>query len=83
MDVLLERCAGIDVHQETMVVTVRIPNDSGGRAVVTQTFGTMTTELLALRDWLHAHRVTHVAIEIPGCIGGRCITCWKMRSRCC
>jgi transposase len=66
MDVLVERCAGIDVHQETMVVTVRIPATARGRAVITQTFGTMTAELLALRDWLQAHRVTHVAIESTG-----------------
>jgi transposase len=66
MDVVLERCAGIDVHQETMVATVRVPATAGGRAVITQTFGTMTAELLALRDWLQAHRVTHVAIESTG-----------------
>ena len=33
MERLIERCAGIDVHQQTMVVTVRVPGPSGARAV--------------------------------------------------
>lgn len=66
MEPLLERCAGIDVHQATMVVTVRVPGRDRPRTIETQTFGTMTVELLALRDWLLAHAVTHVAIESTG-----------------
>jgi transposase len=66
MEPLLERCAGIDVHQATMVVTVRVPGRDGRRTIETQTFGTMTVDLLALRDWLQAHAVTHVAIESTG-----------------
>lgn len=66
MDPLIERCAGIDVHQATMVVTVRVPGANRPRVSTTQTFGTMTVDLLALRDWLQAHGVTHVAIESTG-----------------
>jgi transposase len=66
METLIERCAGIDVHQRTMVATVRSPGAGGGRAVVTQTFGTMTADLLVLRDWLQAQGVTHVAMESTG-----------------
>jgi transposase len=33
---------------------------------MTQTFGTMTADLLTLRDWLQAHGVTHVALESTG-----------------
>jgi transposase len=66
MDTLIERCAGIDVHQRTMVVTVRLPAAGGGRTVITQTFGTMTADLLVLREWLEAHGVTHVAMESTG-----------------
>jgi transposase len=66
MDTLIERCAGIDVHQRTMVVTVRLPAAGGGRAVITQTFGTMTADLLVLREWLQSHGVTHVAMESTG-----------------
>jgi transposase len=66
MDRLIERCAGIDVHQQTMVATVRVPAASGERAVITQTFGTMTADLLVLREWRQAHAVTHVAMESTG-----------------
>jgi transposase len=65
MDVLIERCAGLDVHQATVVATVRVP-DGNGRRVVTETFGTMTPDLWALREWLQAYGVTHVALESTG-----------------
>ena len=66
MDQMIERCAGIDVHQGTMVVTVRLPGPTGARQVVTQTFATMTSDLLAIRDWLQACGVTDVAMESTG-----------------
>jgi transposase len=66
MELLITRCAGLDVHQATVVATVRVPDDQGGRRMVTETFATMTADLLALRDWLHAYGVTHVALESTG-----------------
>lgn len=66
MEGLIERCAGLDIHQATIVATVRVPDAGGGRQVVTHTFGTMTTDLLALREWLQAYGVTHVAMESTG-----------------
>jgi len=66
MDVVISRCAGLDVHQATVVATVRVPDETGGRQVVTETFGTMTADLLTLRDWLRAYGVTHVALESTG-----------------
>jgi transposase len=66
MDIVVARCAGLDVHQATVVATVRVPGATGDRQVVTETFGTMTPDLLALRDWLRAYGVTHVALESTG-----------------
>jgi transposase len=66
MDAMIERCAGLDIHQATIVATVRVPDEAGGRRVVTHTFGTMTVDLLALREWLQAFGVTHVAMESTG-----------------
>jgi transposase len=66
MDAMIERCAGLDIHQATIVATVRVPSVDGGRQVVTHTFGTMTVDLLALREWLQAFGVTHVAMESTG-----------------
>ncbi|HKA57182.1 MAG TPA: IS110 family transposase [Gemmatimonadales bacterium] len=66
MQSIIERCAGVDVHQATIVVTVRVPDSVGGRRSDTQTFGTMTSDLLAARAWLQAYGVTHVAMESTG-----------------
>ena len=66
MDVILERCAGLDVHQATVTACLRLPGSDRKRTQVVQTFGTTTPDLLALRDWLTAHQVTHVAMESTG-----------------
>lgn len=66
MEAMIERCAGLDVHQATVVATVRVPGPGGTRHVETRTFGTMTADILGLRDWLQAHGVTQVAMESTG-----------------
>jgi transposase len=66
MEQLIERCAGLDVHKETVAVCVRVPGPESERVQRVQTFGTMTADLLVLRDWLLAHQVTHVAMESTG-----------------
>lgn len=66
MHPMIERCAGLDVHQATVMATVRIPDGQNARQVITETFGTTTGALLTLRDWLQAHGVTHVAMESTG-----------------
>jgi transposase len=66
MEVVITRCAGLDVHKATVVATVRVPGSEGRRRVETATFGTMTPDLIALREWLQAFGVTHVALESTG-----------------
>ncbi len=66
MDVLVARCAGQDVHKDTVVACVRTPGPDGVRASETRTFDTMTVELLALRDWLVAEEVSLVGMESTG-----------------
>src|SRR5919106_3018884 len=61
MTSIIDRCAGLDVHKATVMATVRLPDEVGGRRCNTQAFGTTTASLLTLRDWLQAHGVTHVA----------------------
>src|SRR5439155_6300476 len=62
MDVIHAKCAGLDVHQKTIVACARVMT---GKTVQhhLQTFGTTTDDLLALGDWLARHEVTHVSIE--------------------
>ena len=66
MDVVVERCCGLDVHKDTVVACVRTPGKGGRRDQETRTFGTMTRDLLALRDWLVAMGVTLVGMESTG-----------------
>ncbi len=61
MQVLYERCAGCDIHKKMVTVHVVVPE--GGE---TRTYGTTTTALLELVEWLLACRVTHVAMESTG-----------------
>lgn len=66
MDVLVERCAGLDVHKDTVVACVRTPGSDGTRSQQTKQFATVTPDLLALRDWLSACGVTLVGMESTG-----------------
>ena len=66
MDVLIERCAGLDVHRDTVVATVRRPGSGGIRRSETRTFTTMTGQLDALAEWLTAQKVTLVGMESTG-----------------
>jgi transposase len=65
MDVIYPRCAGLDVHKQTVVACVRIA-DHGAPTQQVRTFATTTSGLLALADWLDAHRVEQVAMEATG-----------------
>jgi transposase len=66
MEVLHEHVAGIDVHRKSLSVCVRhVGADRHVRHEV-RTFGTMTCDLLGLRDWLEGEAVTHVAMEATG-----------------
>jgi transposase len=66
MDIVYARCAGFDVHKETVVVTVRCCLDNGKARQQTRTYGTMTEQVLELGDWLEAEGVTHLAMESTG-----------------
>lgn len=69
MERRIERCAGLAIHKETVAVCVRVPGPTGAREQQVRTFGTMTADLWALRDWLAVHRVPDVAMESTGGYG--------------
>src|SRR5271170_3374693 len=65
MDVMHERCAGLDVHKAKIVACVRLT--IGGKVNrECRTFDTTTTGLLALLAWLSESGCTHVAMEATG-----------------
>jgi len=65
MEVLYEHCAGLDVHKDSVVACVRIAEPGGATSEV-RSFGTTTSELLKLSDWLEERGCTHVALEATG-----------------
>src|SRR5258708_9561401 len=66
MNIVYERCAGLDVHKKTVVVCAISADADGQRSKEWRTFSTMTPDLLHMRHWLKAVGVTHVAMESTG-----------------
>jgi transposase len=66
MQVLHQRCAGLDVHKKTVVACILITSPDGQVQKQIRTFSTMTVDLLALADWLETFAVTHIALESTG-----------------
>ena len=65
MEVIVERCAFLDVHRDTVMACARTP-DGGSRREEVVEFATTTSQLLALADWLAERRVTLVGMEATG-----------------
>jgi len=66
MDVVYERCCGLDVHKKTVVACVLVTVGKGEPKREVRTYGTMTEDLQRLSAWLREARVTHVAMESTG-----------------
>ena len=66
MDLLIERCAGLDVGKLEVVACVRAPDGKGGRRSEVRTYDTFTSGLEALAGWLGAEGVTEVVMEATG-----------------
>ncbi len=66
MQIVHQRCCGLDVHKKSVVACVLITQPNGDVRRHVRTFGTMTADLLALDDWLTALAVTQIAMESTG-----------------
>ncbi|HEY4568070.1 MAG TPA: IS110 family transposase [Kribbella sp.] len=67
MDLLVERCAAIDVGKREVVACVRAPQPQGrGRRRQTRTFASFTGDLEAMADWFAIEGVTEVVMEATG-----------------
>ena len=62
MQVLYSRCAGFDVHKDSVMVCLLIDRSEP----IIRRFGTTTQQLLGLRDFLTEHRIRHIAMESTG-----------------
>ena len=70
VDVIVERSSALDVRKASVTACVRVPDERGVREPYLAEFQTTVRGLLALRDWLVAHRVSQVVMEATG-------VCWK------
>jgi transposase len=66
MEVVHERCCGLDIHKKLIVACAVTPGNAGQPRRHVRTFGTMTDELQQLSGWLSEQGVTHVAMESTG-----------------
>src|SRR5947208_1797719 len=66
MDVIYERCCGLDVPKKTVVACLIVPDAAGQPHKTIRTFRTMTADLLALADWLAEAGCTHGVMESTG-----------------
>src|SRR5262245_41884588 len=65
MELIHQQCAGLDVHKDTVVASIRIASGTQVQRE-TKTFSTTTKGLLGLGDWLTEHGVTHAVMESTG-----------------
>lgn len=66
MDLVVARCAGLDVGKDEVVACVRTSDGAGGRAQEVRTFTTFSADVEALADWLVETGVSEVAMEATG-----------------
>ncbi len=65
MRILYRRCAGLDIHKDTVSVCIRMRHGANIE-METAVFGTFTEQLEELRDWLHQHKIEQIAMESTG-----------------
>ncbi|MGH2530261.1 MAG: IS110 family transposase [Actinomycetota bacterium] len=65
MELLVQRCAGLDVSKDEVVACVRTP-EGGGRRQEIRTYSTFTRRLEEMADWLGEEGVTQVVMEATG-----------------
>lgn len=66
MEAMVEKCAGLDVHQETIVACVLKGDLNSKPQSKIRTYGTYTKDLEELHDWLVEEDVEQVAMESTG-----------------
>ncbi len=66
MEVMYPRCSGIDVHKRFLVACLSIVQSNGQRQKDLRQFSTMTSDILALKDWLKASGCRQIAMESTG-----------------
>ena len=76
MDVVIDRCAGVDIGKDEVVACVRTPRPGAkGRVKQTRTFQSFTDDLEQMAEWFAAEGVTEVVMEATGSYWSRSGMC--------
>lgn len=59
-------CAGLDVHQKTVVACTMVSEAGGEPKVEKRVFGISTSQVLEMSDWLGQQEISHIAMESTG-----------------
>lgn len=62
MDIIIDKGCGLDVHKQSVVACIM---GSGIKKEI-RTFGTFTSDLMELKEWLKENGITHIAMESTG-----------------
>lgn len=66
MQVLYDKCAGLDVHKRSVTVCLITPGPRKQHQKEVRSFGTTTRSLVEMLDWLMTVGCSHIAIESTG-----------------
>jgi transposase len=77
VEVVYERCAGLDVGKDEVVACIRVPDGAGGRRQEVHTYKTFSSGLVSLAEWLQDHGVTQVVLEATGQYWKPSGMCWR------
>ena len=66
MQIVYDRCAGLDVHKKSVMACLITPAANGQRHKERRTVSTMTADLVRLREWLTEQQCSQVAMESTG-----------------
>ena len=80
MDVMVSRCAGVDVGKAEVVACLGIPGSRGRRVSQVRTFSAVAGKMNRLADWQAEHQVSHVVMERLASIGNWSGMCWPRRA---
>lgn len=83
MEILFPVAAGIDVHRDTVVVSIRKHDERGRESVTTRTFETFHDTLVQMVDWLDEHQVPVVGLESTGVYWKPVVRVLRQQNRVC
>ena len=66
VEVVYERCCGLDIHKKLIVACLITPGPEGKPVRQTRSFGTMTQDIVSLAKWLQSAGCGIVAMESTG-----------------